>query len=265
MQYQHLLVDTPAPHVLRVSLNRPECLNALNRVLMQELIAVSAALHDDEQTRVVIFCGMAGNFSSGADIKDMSTTKNNEQSFLLKRRRAGLGETLIHAISGIPQISIAAIQGVALGGAACLASACDFRIGSEDCRIAYPEINLGMNLMWQALPLCVALIGPARAKRMVIGGHQEEAKDLQEWGFLDQVVDTAQLMDAALAMAELYAEKPPIAAQMIKSSVNTLSNTLGQAIMHMDRDQNLLTASTSDREEAMRAFAEKRAAKFTGD
>ncbi len=232
---------------------------------MQELLAVATALHDDEQTRVVIFRGMGGHFSPGADIKDMRGAKNGSDSFLLKRRRAGLGERLIRAISDIPQISIAAIQGVALGGAACLATACDFRIGSEDCKIGYPEIDLGMNLMWQALPLCVALIGPARAKRMVIGGRKEVAADLLQWGFLDQVVSTEQLMDAALAMAKFYAAKPPIAAQMIKSSVNTLSNALGQAMMHMDRDQNLLTATTADREEAMRAFAEKRPAKFTGD
>ena len=265
MTYQHLVIEETADHIKTIFLNRPERLNALNRGIMQELITAAEALHEDDKSRVVIIASKGKHFSAGADIKELSKNAEASDSYLLQRRRAGLGAKLIRALLNIPQITIAAINGVALGGGACIANACDFRIGSDDCRVGYPEIDLGMNLMWQALPLCVALVGPAKAKRLVIGGQHENAFDLLQWGFLDEVVKLDELHAAALTMAKLYASKPPIAAQMIKASVNAISGALDQALMHMDTDQNLLTAKTQDRLEGMRAFLEKRDAEFTGN
>ena len=86
-------------------------------------------------------------------------------------------------------------HGVALGGGACIATAVDFRVGAESCRVGYPEIDLGINLQWMGLPLCVHLIGPARAKRMVILGQHETAPTLLEWGFLDEMVPDDELLD----------------------------------------------------------------------
>ena len=97
------------------------------------------------------------------------------------------------------------------------------RIASEDAILGYPEINLGINLNWLGLPLAVRLIGPSRAKKMVIGGENEDAETLLSWGFYDESFALAKiLMDKAKDMALLYASKSPIAAQMIKRSVNNL-------------------------------------------
>jgi enoyl-CoA hydratase/carnithine racemase len=184
---------------------------------------------------------------------------------LMKRRDAGLGARMIRAILEINQVTISAIQGAALGGGACIPTACDFRIGSEDCFVGYPEVNLGMNLMWHSLPLCVRLIGPARAKRMIMLGSRENAETLQNWGFLDQVVPREQLKAAAIEMAAEYVAQPPIAVQMIKQSINAVSAAMDDAIMHMDTDQNILTNMTEDRAEGIRAYFEKREPKFKGD
>jgi enoyl-CoA hydratase/carnithine racemase len=165
----------------------------------------------------------------------------------------------------IDQITIAAINGHALGGAACIATACDFRIGAEDCLIGYPEVSLAMNLSWMALPLCVHLIGPARAKRMVILGNKENADTLLKWGFLDEVVPENQLLNRAMEIAEAYAAQPPIAAQMVKRSVNAISSALDQSIMHMDSDQYLYATSGEDFKEAIQAFLEKRKGSFKGN
>lgn len=96
----------------------------------------------------------------------------------------------------------------------------DFRIGADDCYIYYPEIDLGMNLMWQSLPLTMHLVGPSRAKRLVIGGEKVAAETLLAWGLLDEIAPAPQLMDRAFAFAETYVRKSPIAAQMIKRSAN---------------------------------------------
>ena len=118
---------------------------------------------------------------------------------------------------------------------------------------------------WTALPMCVHLIGPARAKQMVILAEKVKAQTLLEWGFLDQVVPAAELLDVALTLAGKYAAQPPIAAQMVKRSVNAIASALDQSIMHMDADQFLLTTQTKDYLEGLSAFLEKREPSFKGD
>ncbi|MEE4283056.1 MAG: enoyl-CoA hydratase/isomerase family protein [Pseudomonadales bacterium] len=155
-------------------------------------------------------------------------------------------------------------SGAAMGRGACISSACDFRIGSDNCFMQYPEVDIGLNLMWKSLPLIIHLAGPARAKRLVIGGERIEAPELLNWGILDKQVPLANLYDAAEKMAQHYADKPPIAAQMIKRSTNQICNVLNGALMHMDADQNLLAASTDDRTVAVQAYLKKEKPTFKG-
>ena len=107
--------------------------------------------------------------------------------------------------------------------------------------MGYPEINLGMNLNWFGLPLAVRLVGPAKAKKLVIGGEQETASKLLEWGFYDEVCKNSHLTDGAKRMAEFYASKSALPAQMIKKSINAITYNSDLSAMHMDYDQFLLT------------------------
>ena len=247
-------------HLCWVYLNRPKSLNALNTEILKELTQFNASLRDDLESRVVIYTGNGENFSSGADLKE-----KREPITRLKSWRNNFGKPAIWSFLEVDQITIAAINGYCLGGAACIASACDFRIASENAVLGYPEINLGINLNWLGLPLAVRLIGPAKAKKIVIGGENENADTLLKWGFYEEVHPKNKLMEAAEEMANLYASKPPMAAQMIKRSVNKLTYSGDDAIMHMDYDQTLLTHETKDRKEAIRSFFEKRDPEYKGD
>jgi len=242
-----------------VTLDRPEKLNALSAGLMNEIIDAARSFHMDEETRVVIFTGAGPCFSAGVDLTDSTGFGQfQSQSDLMKSRLLRLGPTMIRTLYEMDQITIAAVNGTAAGGGACIAAACDFRVGAEDCGVGYPEVKLGMNLSWLALPMCVNLIGPARAKRMVILAEIEDAETLLKWGYLDRVVPADQLLSEARRMAMAFAARPPMAAQMVKRSVNAIVSALDQAIMHMDSDQFLLTAKTEDYVKGIAAFMEKR-------
>jgi len=243
-----------------VSINRPDSMNALSIDVLKEFCSLQEYFRKDLETRVVIFTGEGENFSAGADLKEKAQLSSKLESW-----RNNFGKPAIKSILEIDQITIAAVNGYCLGGAACIASACDFRIASKKAVLGYPEINLGINLNWLGLPLAVRLIGPAKAKKMVIGGENENADTLLSWGFYDKVCEANVLIEEALSMAKLYASKAPMAAQMIKRSVNNIVYKNDESIMHMDYDQTLLTHETKDRKEAVTAFFEKREPDFDGD
>ena len=210
----------------------------------------------------MIIRGRGKHFSVGADLK---APRAAEPTLQARRRMAELGGRLIRTLLAIRQPTICALHGVAHGGGACIATACDFRIASFEARMGYGEVRLGMPLMWNALPLCVHLIGPARAKRMVMSGDTFEADLLHQWGYVDEVVALDELDGRARSWAEEFPALPPVAVQMIKCSVNAVSNALDAAILHMDADQFLLATQSADHREGVAAFLEKREPRFRGD
>lgn len=251
--------------IATVTINRAEKRNAITNDMMAELVEMSRAFAKDEQTRAIIFRGEGSDFSVGADLNQPRFQGTAAASLLMRRRAAELGATLMQAIQDIHQPTICAIQGVATGAGACIASACDFRIGADTARIGYGEVKIGINLMWNALPICVHLIGPARAKQMIMTGKLFDAATMERWGFLDAVVSAAELQTAARAWADDYAALPPLAVQMIKRSVNQVSGALDRAIMHMDSDQWLLATQSEDFKEGVSAFFERRKPEFKGN
>ena len=248
--------------VATVTLNRADRRNAITVGMMRELIEISRGFAADETTRAVIVRAEGPDFSVGADLKQRD---GGQTSLLMRRRGAELGATLMREMQAIPQPTICAVSGVATGAGACIASACDFRIADAAARIGYGEVKIGINLMWNAAPICLRLVGPARAKRMIMTGALFDAATLERWGFLDEIAPTGELGARAQAWAEEYAALPPMAVQMIKRGINQTVGALDQAVMHMDGDQWLLATLSEDYREAVTAFFEKRPPRFTGN
>ncbi|MBL9097330.1 MAG: enoyl-CoA hydratase/isomerase family protein [Alphaproteobacteria bacterium] len=251
-------------HIATVTINRPEKRNAITNEMMEDIERIARDFAKDEQTRAIIVRAEGRDFSVGADLSQ-PRFQGDPQSMLIRRRQLQLGSLMMRALREIHQPTICAVQGVATGGAACIATACDFRIAAADARMGYGEVKMGINLMWNAVPVCVALIGPARAKRMIMSGKLFDAATLLGWGFLDEVVSRENLDATARTWAEEYAALPPIAVQMIKRSINQVSGALDQALMHMDADQWLLATHSEDFREAVGAFFEKRKPSFKGN
>jgi enoyl-CoA hydratase/carnithine racemase len=260
--YTHLLIERRGP-VAIVTMNRPEKANALNYDHLAEIEDAALSFRDDGDTRAVVFAGAGKHFSSGADLTDPGLRR--DQPLVLRRRRVRMGGRAIRALMDMDQITIAAWTGAAMGGGACVATALDFRVGGQNCFMCYPEITIGVNLMWWSLPLVTHLAGPSRAKRLVIGGERIGAGTLEKWGILDELVAEEAVLERALTLANFYASKSPVAAQMIKRSVNAIASALDQSIMHMDFDQNILNQDSDDAEAARTAYLEGREPTFTGN
>ena len=145
----------------------------------------------DLKNKKVIVTGAGRAFCAGADLEERKNMTNDDTFLFLEKINQ-----LFCDIENLTVPTIASINGAAIGGGLELALCCDFRIASEDAILGYPEINLGINLNWFGLPLAVRLIGPARAKKMVIGGENENAETLLSWGFYDEVHPKKDLMNA---------------------------------------------------------------------
>ena len=252
-------------HVATVTFNRPEKANALDHAHLADIESAALSFRDDSETRVVIFTGSGTHFSSGADLSPEPEQQSKNLGLVISRRMARMGERAIRAIYEMDQVTIAAWNGAAMGGGACLATAMDFRIGADDCFMQYPEILIGVNLMWKSLPLITHLAGPSNAKRLVIGGERIFAPQLLKWGLIDELVPRSGLIDMAVEWANRYANLSPIPAQMIKQSINHIVSAIDTAVMHMDVDQNILSSLTDDRDIAVSAYLNKETPKFTGN
>lgn len=245
-----------------ITLARPEKRNALTPASLLQLERLADEMRLAEQVRAVVIRAEGPDFSVGADLDSMGGPAPTTAQI---RRTALQGARLMRALQGIDQPTICAVQGIATGGATCIATACDFRIAAEGARMGYGEVKLGINLMWNAVGPCVHLVGPARAKRLIMSGALIPAETLLGWGFVDELAAPEALEARAMAMAEDYAALPPVAVQMIKRSINAVAGPLDAAILHADADQWLLGTRTADFREAIGAFREKRAPHFKGD
>lgn len=251
--------------IATITLNRPEKRNALSQAMLAELERIADSLRGAGDVRAVVLRGEGTDFSVGADIGEMEGRMAAPAPLAEARRAAQLGARVMRAVQGIDQPTIVALKGVATGGATCIATACDFRVAAAGSRLGYGEVKIGINLMWNALGPLIELVGPARAKRMVMTGALFDVETLAGWGLIDEIVPAGTEDARALALAADYAALPPMAVQMIKRSINAVSGALHAAVLHADADQWLLATQGADFAEALAAFREKRRGRFSGN
>ena len=248
--------------VVEVALARPEARNALNGELMEELTEAARLLRLRTDVRAVIVTGTDNYFSAGADLS--ASQARVAQTILESRRAVMAGPDLCRAWEEIEAVTIAAIEGYCIGGAAALVVACDFRVMGAEAYLRLPEVPLGMNMSWRSIPRIAALVGPSRAKQFVMFGEALEAHHALAWGMADEAVDKGAALEAARAWAAKVAALPPLPIRMTKEAVNAVAAATAQASIYMDRDQYLLASSSHDLREGIAAFREKRPGKFTG-
>jgi enoyl-CoA hydratase len=249
--------------VATVTVDRGDGRNALSQRLIVDLTQAARSFADDLETQAVILTSK-GAFTAGADLKDPGMDRRKANGLLERRHMVRIGPDLCEAWERVEQVTICAIEKYCIGGGAALAAACDFRIMGKSSHMRLPEIPLGMNMSWHAVPRLVALIGPSRTKQFVIFGEKVEADRALAWGLADEVAPDGQALAAARRWAEKIAKLAPNAVRMSKQSVNAAANALNHATTFMDLDQYVAITASEDYREAIKAFLEKREPKFTG-
>ena len=235
--------------------------NALSLELMRDLTEAARSFEMDTETSAIVLTG-GENFSMGFDLRDEEAITMRTGPLAEKRLSVATGRRMCQAWADLQPLTIAAINGWCVGGGAALAVSTDLRVMSNGGHFYVPEIERGMNMSWGSVPRITNLVGPAKAKRIVVLAEKLDALRALEWGVADEVA--ADPMAKAMELAERAAAMPPVALRMCKGQVDAYANALAHTASHMDMDQFALSQTGGDFEEAVSAFFEKRDPKFTG-
>lgn len=242
MAWSYVTVERQAP-VAVVRFDRRENLNAFNQQLVRELTEAALAFHDDVEIHGVVLAGAAEAFSAGADLKDVASWQLAEQTDLERRRRFYSGVRLCKAWEEMPQITIAAMERMAVGAGCAIALACDWRVLGRSAYLYVPEVKIGLNLQWGALPRLVTLVGPARAKRITLLCERMDAATALAWGLVDALADDGQTVETALDMARRACAMPAVTVRLMKEAINATAGALHRATGFADGDQSQLTST----------------------
>ena len=252
---QHVVVSLDGP-IATITLNRPEKLNALTLAMLADLDAACVAIDADADVRVVIVTGAGEKaFSAGADVVAWSALSPLD----MWRTWTRTGQRVLERLEALRQPTIAVLNGVAFGGGLELALACDLRIAADHVKLGAPEVGIATVPGWGMTTRLPAVVGPARAKQMILTGSPIDAADAATWGLVSEVVSAGELAGRADALAARIASQAPVAVQVAKQLIDanrprTSLEPLGGG----------LTAFTDDAGEGQAAFRERRPPAYGG-
>jgi enoyl-CoA hydratase/carnithine racemase len=251
VSYENVTVVHSGP-VATVTFDRNGSLNAFNQDTILELTDVARRFQDDLVTQAVVLSGAPKAFSAGIDLKDAATWAELDDVAL--RDRSYRGVRLCQAWEDMPQVTVTAMEGLCVGAGCAIALACDWRVLASDAYLYVPEVKIGLNLQWGALPRLVTLVGPSRAKQITLLCEKMDAATALDWGLIDAVADAGATIEVATDMATRAASMPPATTRMVKEAINATANALHRATAFADADQSALTRTYAAAIEARKNF-----------
>ena len=233
-------------------------LNALSAVLLAALAKRAHALTDDPAVKAVVITGNDRAFAAGADVTQFSPDRESARVVSASFR------TACDAIASIPRPVIAAIRGYALGGGLEVALACDLRVASDTARLGQPEILLGIIPGGGGTQRLARLVGPSRAKDIILTGRQVTAEEALRIGLADRVVPADQLLPSALELAGELAAGALVAQRLAKLAIDDgLDGTLADGLS-LEQDLFVQVFGTEDATTGVQSFLAKEKPTFTG-
>jgi enoyl-CoA hydratase len=224
---QDFLLNKTGP-IATLTFNRPEKRNPLNEEILLELEGLLHQVRDDPQVRVMVLTGSGNTFSAGADLsqtRGISDLQERQRIFAQYRKRRGrLVGRVLDLLVNLEPMTIAAINGYAIGGGWALALGCDLKVAVEEAQFWFPEVDLGVPLSAGSTALLAAHVGPTRAKEIIITCHRYMAAELLPMGLLNRVVKKDELYPVVRELAESLAGKNQSAAMGSKLIVNAVTS-----------------------------------------
>jgi 2-(1,2-epoxy-1,2-dihydrophenyl)acetyl-CoA isomerase len=244
-----------------LTLNRPDRLNSFNIELHKHLAAAFAAIADDETCRAVVLTGAGRGFCAGQDLSDRA---GNDGPIDLGATLDAWYNPLVRRIRSLRKPVICAVNGVAAGAGANLALACDIVIAARSAKFLQAFAKIGLVPDCGGTFFLPRLIGDARARALMMLAEPITAETAESWGLIWKVVDDAELMNQAGAMAAHLATQPTAAFALIKDALNAGGTNDLSTQLDLERDLQRKAGHSPDFREGVAAFMEKRPARFTG-
>ena len=254
MSYENIILDR-RERVAKITLNRPEALNALNSALIFELNAALDDLEADHAISVIVLTGNEKAFAAGADIKEMQT-----KSFIEAYSGDFIGPW--ERVTRCRKPVIAAVAGYALGGGCELAMMCDFIIAAENAKFGQPEITLGVIPGAGGTQRLTRAVGKSKAMEMILSGRMIGAEEAERANLVSRVVPVDELIEETMKVAERIAHLSQPIVAMAKSAINTAFETALAEGVRYERASFYATFATEDQKEGMAAFIAKREPSF---
>ncbi len=244
-----------------LTINRPKALNALNTKTLEELQVALDQLRLNRDLRALILTGAGEKaFVAGADIAELSAL-HPTRALLFSQ----LGHRVMATLEVLPVATIAAVNGFALGGGCELALACDLIYASEKAKLGLPEVSLAVIPGFGGTQRLTRILGRMRAKELIFTGDAIDAHHAKELGLVLDVRAPAELMPHCRKVAAAIASRGPLAVAQAKRVIEAGADLPLKDANELERQAFALLFGSADQKEGMKAFLEKRAAKFTGD
>jgi enoyl-CoA hydratase len=257
MAYQTLLTSLENGTLI-ITVNRPDKLNALNKDVIADVGRVMDEVYNNAEIRSAIITGAGQKaFVAGADISEF-TSLSDEQGIELAKK----GQQLFDKVENAPKPIIAAVNGFALGGGCELALSCHFIIASENAKFGQPEVNLGLIPGYGGTQRLTQVLGRNRAMQMLMTGEMFSAKDAEQYGMVNSVVDQDKLLDKCKEILQTIHSKAPLAIAKVIECVNFFDHTQDGYDFEVKKFGECF--ATDDKKEGTTAFVEKRKPNFQG-
>lgn len=239
-------VDSADPRIGRLTLARPDRLNAMGATMLQELAEAARWFDQQREVRTVLVSGQGRCFSAGADLRDPPLVEGmpaSGNSWIHRREVGQYGLRMADAIEQMRATTIAQVHGHAVGGGLVLMIACDLRVVAEDTIMFIPEIDIGIPLAWGAVPRLVREIGPALTKELVITCRRFSALEAKSIGLVNRVVAASDVATHAEELAREVADKPSVPVVITKEHVNSITRAMSAGLTSFADGDALLAAA----------------------
>jgi enoyl-CoA hydratase len=256
--YQTLLTEL-SDNIFVITVNRPDKLNALNRMVMDELGDAVDEVYNNSEIRSAIITGAGTkSFVAGADISEFIGLNAQQGKEMAKK-----GQDIFFKIERAPKPILACVNGFALGGGCELAMSCHFRIASELAKFGQPEVNLGIMPGYGGTQRLTQLIGKGRSLELLMSGNMIDAGTALQYGLVNQVVPQDELLEKGRSILSVINSKAPLAVASCITLANAVFDEVGNGF-ELEVELFGSCFSTEDMKEGTAAFLEKRKPKFTG-